>query len=330
MAAVPMRKTAVEVISSGAVVGSGLDLAAQVGATAAEAVRSRREPAQVARRRRRAAQRRLRAWSAASVVTVAGGAGLVAIGGLTAPVVVAVVFLTIVLSLCVVRGVRAAGDLRQRTRVVAALPPPSPRRVAVAAELRPPMARLDGYSDGLRRLVAMIGLVEDDSVRSVRAEVIAAADETERRLRDRAAEASTLIRTRRRAAADVGGGLDATIAAMRREIEDGVAGYGRLVAAANEAATASRGLAQGAPGRFGPPGPAVGGAAAGALPGAGAVSSGAVSGGAVSGGAVPAGSGSGVRPGAGPGAVPVTGAPELADRIDQLNALAHGMRELSR
>lgn len=302
MAAVPMRKTAVEVFSSGAVVGSGLDLAAQVGATAAEAVRSRREPAQVARRRRRAAQRRLRAWSAASVVTVAGGAGLVAIGGLSAPVIVAVVFLTIVLSLCVVRGVRAAGDLRQRTRVVAALPPPSPRRVAVAVELRAPMARLDGYSDGLRRLVAMIGLVEDDAVLSVRAEVIAAADETERRLRDRAAQASTLIRTRRRAAADVGGRLDGTIAELRQEIEDGVAGYGRLVAAANEAANASRGLAQGPADRFVPRAVSPAGS-----PPAGTAPAGAFS----AGGSV-------------------TGAPELTDRIDQLHALADGMRELTR
>lgn len=322
MAAVPMRKAAVEVFSAGAVVGTGLDLAAQVGATAAEAVRSRREPAQVARRRRRAAQRRLRAWSAASVVTVAGGAGVVAVAGFSAPAIVALVFLTLVLTLCVIRGVRAAGDLRQRTRVVAALPPPSPRRVAVAAELRAPMARLDGYSDGLRRLVAMIGLVEDDSVRSVRAEVIAAADETERRLRDRAAQASTLIRARRRAAADVGGGLDGTIAAMRQEIEAGVAGYGRLVAAANEAATASRGLAQGAPGRIGPSAaPTVGSAAelvgsAGDARGAGAAP-----------GAV---SGSGVGSGAGRAAAPLTGAPELAERIDQLNALADGMRELSR
>ncbi|WP_420122531.1 phage shock envelope stress response protein PspM [Nakamurella sp.] len=317
-----MRKTAVEVFSSGAVVGSGLDLAAQVGATAAEAVRSRREPAQVARRRRRAAQRRLRAWSAASVVTVAGGAGVVAIGGLSAAAIVALVFLTVVLTLCVTRGVRAASDLRQRTRVVAALPPPSPRRVAVAAELRGPMARLDGYSDGLRRLVAMIGLVEDDSVRAVRAEVIAAADETERRLRDRAAQASTLIRARRRAAADVGGGLDGTIAEMRREIEDGVAGYGRLVAAANEAATASRRLAQGDPGRLDPnTAPQVGGAAAGALAarGPGAAAPG-----------VGTGPGSAGPSGVGPGPAPLTGAPELADRIDQLNALADGMRELSR
>jgi hypothetical protein len=289
-----MRKTAVEVWKSGAVVGQSLDLAAQVGATAAEAVRSRREPAQVARRRQRAARRRLRAWSAGTVVTVAGGAGVVALGGLSAPAVVALIFLTLVLTVCVVRGIRAAGDLRNRNRVVNALPPPSPRRSAVAAELRASMARLDGYSDGLRRLVGMIGLVEDDSVRSVRDEVIAAADATERRLRERAAEASTLIRTRRQAAPDVAGQLAGTIAEMRREIEDGVAGYGRLVAAANEAVHATRSLAQGAPGQINPPVAASGPEDA-ALP-----------------------------------VAPTWGAPELVERIDQLHALAAGMRELTR
>jgi hypothetical protein len=293
-----MRKTAVEVWRSGAVVGPGLDLAAQVGATAAEAVRSRREPAQVARRRQRAARRRVRAWSAGTVVTVAGGAGVVAVGGLSAPAIVALAFLTLVLTLCVLRGIRAAGDLRNRNRVVNALPPPSPRRSAVAGELRAPMTRLDGYSDGLRRLVGMIGLIEDGTVRSVRDEVIAAADATEQRLRDRAAEASTLIRARRRAAADVGGQLDGTIVAMRREIDDGVAGYGALVVAANEAVHATRSLAQGAPGQARPPAVAPVGAPAPET----VVHS----------------------------TVPTWGAPELAERIDQLHALAAGMRELTR
>jgi hypothetical protein len=278
-----MRKTAVEMWTSGAVVEQGLDLAAQVGATAAEAVRTRREPAQVARRRQRAARRRTRSWAAGTVVTVAGGAAVVAIGGLSGPAIAALIVLSLVLTLCVARGIRAAGDLRTRNRVVNALPPPSPRRAPVAGELRAPMARLDGYSDGLRRLVGMIGLVEDDTVRAVRDEVIAAADATERRLRDRAA-------------ADVGDQLDGTIAQMRREIEDGVAAYGRLVAAANEAAHATRSLAQGAPGppALGAPVPA---------PVARAVA---------------------------PPPAPDRGAPELVERIDQLHALAAGMRELTR
>jgi len=308
-----MRKAAAAQWASGAAVEQGLDLAAQLSATATEALRSRREPALVARRRQRAARRRVRSWSAASVATVAGGAGVVAIaGGVSAGMIIALAVLAAFLTLCVARTVRAAADLKARTRAVHALPPPSPRRGAVVGELRPVMARLDGYSDGLRRLVAMIGLVGDDSsVRALRDEVIRSADATEQRLRNRAADASELIRARRRAAADVGGELDATIVAMRREIEDGVASYGRLVTAANDAAHATRGLAKGTtigalpPGASGAPSPVSG--------------------------ALPPSPGSGAVPAARDRyPVPSGGAPELVDSIDQLQALAAGMRELTR
>ncbi len=288
-----MRRQAVPPWTSGAVVEQGLDLANQVGASAVEAVRSRREPAAVARRRQRAARRRVKSWTAASVATVAGGAGVVAVsGGLSAGVIVGLVVLTVALILCVARALRAAADLRARTQVVDALPPPSPQRGAVAAELRSTMARLDGYSDGLRRLVGMVGLVGDGTVRALRDDVIMSADATERRLRARAADLSDLIRTRRRATQEVTGELDVTIAAMRTEVEDGVEAYGRLVTAANEAAHATRGLAQGA--------------ASGA----------------------PAVAGPQTKPDRPP--APTAGAPELVDPIDRLHALAAGMRELTR
>ena len=312
--------------TSGAAVEQGLDLAAQLSATATEALRSRREPALVARRRQRAARRRVKSWSAASAAIVAGGAGVVAIAsGVSTGMIIGLVVLTAVLVMCLARAVRAAADLKARTRLVNALPPPAPRRSAVAGELRPAMARLDGYSDGLRRLVGMVGLVGPDdladrTVRGLRDEVIRAADATELRLRTRAGEASELIRARRRAAADVAGELDATVAAMRREIEDGVAGYGRLVTAANEAAHATRGLAQGSTAGALPPGagPAVPPGARPAVPPA-----------------TEPPALSGARPGPAPAARDLppalpTGAPELVDSIDQLQALAAGMRELTR
>jgi len=295
-----MRRAAAQVWTAGAAVEQGLDLAAQVGATAAEAVRSRRDPAAVARRRQRAARRRVRSWSAASAATVLGGAGVVAIaGGVSTGVIIALVVLAVVLTFCVARALRAAADLRARTRVVHALPPPSPRRGAVVAELRPVMARLDGYSDGLRRLVGMIGLVGDDStVRALRGEVISSADATEQRLRARAADLSDVIRARRRAAADVGGELDVTIASMRGEIDDGVRDYGRLVTAANEAVHATRALAQGPQ-------------SASAI------------------GVDPQRPERAVLPDPVLGPEPARVAPELGEPIDQLRALAAGMRELS-
>jgi len=234
-------------------------------------------------------------------VTVLGGAGVVAIaGGVSTGVIIALVVLAVVLTFCVARALRAAADLRARTRVVHALPPPSPRRGAVVvAELRPIMARLDGYSDGLRRLVGMIGLVGDDStVRALRGEVISSADATEQRLRARAADLSAVIRARSRAAPDVGGELDATIASMRGEIDDGVRDYGRLVTAANEAVHATRALAQGPQ-------------SASAI------------------GADPQRPERPVLPDPVLGPEPARVAPELGEPIDQLRALAAGMRELS-
>ena len=63
------------------------------------------------------------------------------------------VFLVAMLIWCIVGVIRASVDLRARNRVIAALPAVSPARPAVAGEIRPEMARFDGYSDGLRQLV---------------------------------------------------------------------------------------------------------------------------------------------------------------------------------
>ena len=74
---------------------------------------------------------------------------------------------------CIVGVVRASIDLRVRKRVMAELPAAAPARPAVAGAIRPEMARLDGYSDGLRQLVGMIGIVEDDpSLRQLRDEIL--------------------------------------------------------------------------------------------------------------------------------------------------------------
>ena len=97
-----MRRAVVAQLTSGAAVEQGLDLAAAVSATATEALRSRREPALVARRRQRAARRRVKTWSAASVATVAGGAGVVAItGGVSAGMIIGLIVLSALLIACV-------------------------------------------------------------------------------------------------------------------------------------------------------------------------------------------------------------------------------------
>ena len=81
---------------------------------------------------------------------------------------------------------RAAADLRARTRIVDARPLSSPPRRAVAGAIRPEIARLDGYSDGLRQPDGDGRIVDDDpGVRELRDEILAAADATEAGCADR-------------------------------------------------------------------------------------------------------------------------------------------------
>ncbi len=288
-----MRKATVRALTTKAAVSHGVELATMVSATAAEAVRTRRDPAMVARRRRRSAKRRVRAWTSGTVVgtaATAGGAVVIATGGLSAGVVAALVISVAFLVWSIVGLVRAAADLRARTRIVDALPAASPPRRAVAGAIRPEIARLDGYSDGLRQLMGMVGIVDDDpGVRELRDEILAAADATETRLRRQADELTAVLRAQRNAPPDVVAQLDATANLLSTRIREGVAGYGQLVSAASEAAAASRSLAD----RTARPGITT-----------------------------PSGA---VEPVASTGSLH----PELEHPIDQLRSLAAGMRELT-
>jgi hypothetical protein len=243
-----MRKAAGRAMMTTAAVGHGVDLAGQVSAAAAEMIRVRRDPAVQARKRRRAASRRLKAWSAGAIVTgavTATAVATVAGEGWTSGAVGAMVFLVAILLWCIISIVRASVDLRVRTRALNALPAPQPARPVVAASLRPEIDRLDGYSDGLRQLVGLIGIVHDDAdVRRLRDDILAAADSAEAGLRRQAQDLTGVLRARRAAPPDATAQLDATAALMRRQIHDGVDGYGGLVSAASEAVAASRALAE--------------------------------------------------------------------------------------
>lgn len=288
-----MRKATVRALTSKAAVSQGVELAATVSATATEAIRTRRDPAMIARRRRRAAKRRVRGWTAGTVVgtaAAAGGTVIVATGGLSAGVAAAMVLSIAFLLWCIGGLFRAATDLRARTRIVDALPAASPPRRAVAGAIRPEISRLDGYSDGLRRLVGMVGIVDDDpGVRELRDEILAAADATESRLRREADELTAVLRAQRNAPPDVVAQLEATATVLSRRIREGVADYGQLVSAASEAAAASRSLAE----RTARPGITAPAGAVGSAPPVGSVH------------------------------------PELEQPIDQLRSLAAGMRELT-
>jgi hypothetical protein len=285
-----MNKDTARALASSASVAQGVELVTAVGATAAEAMRARRDPAVVAGKKVRAARRRAQAWTAGAIVSgavAATGTVTVIEEGLEAGAVGAMIFLVALFLWCVVGVVRAVVDLRARKKVLAALPAAAPQRPVVAGEIRPEMARLDGYSDGLRHLVGMIGIVEQDpGVRALRDEILDAADTSEARLRKQAMDLTGLLRARRSAPPAARVQLDGTVEVLRAQIHDGVAGYGELVSAASEAVAASRQLADQA-GR-----PSTAPSAVGPL---------------------------------GPGTLH----PELEQPIDQLRSLAAGMRELT-
>jgi hypothetical protein len=239
---------ALEVVRS--TVDRGMDVVTSVKDTAAEMMRKRRDPAHVAERRRVAARRRLTAWSLAGLVLLGAGVnsavGLAGEGG-TVTSVGAMVLIAGLFLYCVIGSVQAARDLRRRSRAARLLPPPGPERRAVTGAIRPLIARLDAYSDALRQSVGMIGIAAggadrtvatDDVVQQLRNETLASADAAETRLRGKAAEYSALVRGGTASGPDMARVRDR----LEHELRDGVDDYGRLVAAASDAAGASQHL----------------------------------------------------------------------------------------
>ena len=171
--------------------------------------------------------------------------------GASAGAVGALFLLIAVLVWCIVGVVRAAIDLRQRTRVV--------RSTAAAAAGPAGGRRRDPRRDAPARrvfrraaaAVGMIGVVEDADA--------AGAARRDPALRRRCGGAAA-ARTRRASPWCCARGgprgptrraqLDATADHLRREIVAGVDGYGELVSAASDAVSASRALSAGSAGRF--------------------------------------------------------------------------------
>jgi len=246
-----MRALVARVGDPARAVDRGADLVNQVSVTASEYLRNRRDVGVIAEKRRRAARRRVSLWAVISVLALA--LGLTSLTdmlqtGFTGGGIGALVIFGALLVWGIVGSVRAARDLSRRTRVVRDLPPPQPKRPAVAAPIRDDMAKLDGYSDGLRQLVGLIGVAQDDSgLLAMRNDILAAADDAEARLRRQASEFTGLVRARASAPEAARAGIGATAADLRRQIGTGVLAYGDLVTAASETVAASRALSAGSP-----------------------------------------------------------------------------------
>ncbi|MTD16559.1 hypothetical protein GIS00_21715 [Nakamurella sp. YIM 132087] len=223
----------------------GIQAAGQVRDVAGEALRVRRDPSRVAVRRHAAAKRRTVAWSLVSLGAAAGGALQVywmVTDAVTAGAVIWTVFALAVLLWSVPQVTLGLKDVRYRRKLIDTLPPPQPDRPAVPPMVRRQIQRLGALSDGLRQLVGMIGLVDDDAVLALRREVIADADAAELRLRRRAQELAGLLRARDVSAGQGRAGLDDTVRMIVEEIDRGVAEYGELVTAATDTVAAGEQL----------------------------------------------------------------------------------------
>lgn len=220
----------------------GVDAAGQVGTAAAEVVRVRRDPSVVANRQVDRARRRVVVWTAADLATGAWATTQIVElvrSGVSASIVIWLVFCLALLAWLVPNTVRAVSDLRSRRRARAALPPPQPSRPAASGIVRPQMQRLGRLSDGLRSLVGMIGWVDDDTVLALRTDLITSADTAEIRLRRTAASLNGLLKARDAALPESRDAAQAVIDRTVAQIDAGVQEYARLVAAATETASAS-------------------------------------------------------------------------------------------
>ncbi|AZI57637.1 hypothetical protein EH165_05190 [Nakamurella antarctica] len=247
MSSFDMRKDTVRAVASKAVSVGTSDVVGHVTSAAGEAMRTRRDPSNVARRRVRAAKRRVSLWSVGAILPAAGlatsflgGGTAVALAGFG---VARTVLYVAILMVCLVALVRSVVDLRARQRVVAALPSPPPARRAVNSRIRPEINQLGGYSDSLRQLAQMTGIDRESAMAmELRRDIISAADSAERTIRARAADLSGIYDTIRASPPSATAGMKQMALSLTTEIRDGVASYGELVAAASEIVVAANAL----------------------------------------------------------------------------------------
>ncbi|WP_236791701.1 hypothetical protein [Amycolatopsis sp. GM8] len=194
-------------------------------------------PAAKLERRKRRASRALTLWIILTLLcglyAVATGLGLIGAGGLTEAfggIAGAIVFGTL--------GVRTGLRLRQLHRTelpVSTTPPPLPSPRSAARE---PMERLAeseaSLAELLRQLSAPASMVSDESVEEARATAAEAASA----LRGLAGRIQAIERARNSAPAGDRKALDTAIRTLREQLDDGLEGYGALVAAAGHAVAA--------------------------------------------------------------------------------------------
>jgi hypothetical protein len=217
----------------------------QASSVAGEMMRVRREPAVIAMRRVRSAKRRLSLWGIGGAIP-AGGVVVELLKGAVAfssAEILRTVLYIVLLVVCLAGVARAAIDVRRRTAIMRALPPPAPTRTVVSPRIRPLITQLGEYSDSLRQLAGMTGL-DPGSVlaRELRLDIVASADAAERTLRKHAAEFTNLDQAAGKTPADARAGLLSAADRLAGQIKEGVAEYGAYVTAVSHIVVAGRSL----------------------------------------------------------------------------------------
>lgn len=241
----PIRKAVVRGAMAKAVTAGRSEVVQQATSAAGEMLRVRRDPSVAAARRVRSAQRRVGLWSAGAVVP----AGALAVqflgtaGAFASQEVLRTMLYVALLLVCVVGLVRAGTELRERRKAQRALPPPQPSRTVVAPRIRPQLAELGRFSDGLRKLAGLTGLDPTSALAvELRNDMIAAADAAEGSLRTRATELTDLEHAAATAPADARPGLRTVADQLAADITAGVAEYGNYVTAVSEIVVAGRSM----------------------------------------------------------------------------------------
>jgi hypothetical protein len=238
-----MRKAVVRGAMAKAVTAGRSEAVRQATSAAGEMLRARRDPSVVAARRVRSAQRRVSLWAAGAVVPAGGVAVQLnsTAGAFAGPEVLRTLLYLMLVLVCLFGAARAGLELRERRAAQRALPPPPPARTVVAPRIRPQMAELGRYSEGLRKLAGLTGLDPASPLAiGLRNDIITSADSAERSLRERAVELTDLEYAAATAPADARPGLRTVADRLASDIAAGVAEYGNYVTAVSEIVVAGR------------------------------------------------------------------------------------------
>lgn len=196
------------------------------------------EPAAKLERRKRRASRALSLWVVLMLLCVLAGVASVLVAGMSATVLAGAGGVIVFGTLAVRSGLRLRELKRTPVPVGVASASPKPPLPPASSAAHEPMRRLAECEESLAELLRQLSpsdAVPETSVDDARATAVEAATT----LRGLAARIQAVERARNASPAGERAALDAAVNTLREQLEDGLDGYGTLVAAAGRAVAAS-------------------------------------------------------------------------------------------